>query len=102
MLAQIAHRTGRVERVARGSYPVIELDLGANEEVVSFHAAPMPARRERVTDDWRWTAWVVNRLGEDKLAGALRAAQSALAHGDTVGVADEIRAALDVVTGAGE
>lgn len=65
-LAQVVKRSGRIERVPKGTTPVIELRLVddqyvtgvALEQLDPFGAAAM----ERKTADWEWTVYVVTPL----------------------------------------
>lgn len=64
-LAQIKRLTGTIERVPReDGEPVIELHLEPHQQVVSVKLTPQVDRVDRVTVDWRWTVFVVSRLGE--------------------------------------
>jgi hypothetical protein len=61
-LVQVSRRSGVVKRVPVGEHPMVELRLTQNQTIVSFRVLQVPPKRDRVTVDWRWTAWVATRL----------------------------------------
>lgn len=66
-LVQIIQRSGRIERVPRGSQPVIELYLDENQYVTDMHLRAVSGYdsmhpSDRTTTDYAWSCFVVTRL----------------------------------------
>lgn len=65
VFTQIVERRGTVERVPRGTRPVVELDLPAGAYVANFDLRILRDAHDRKTVDWMWTAAIVHPLPMD-------------------------------------
>jgi hypothetical protein len=66
VFVQISERRGAIDRVRRGTTPVVELELEPNQRVVSIDLRKTTYDDpERKTVDWRYLAYVESRWNVD-------------------------------------